>query len=293
MKYSPTPMLKAALAYAQKLKWAVLPLHTVKNGQCSCGRPDCTSPGKHPRVARGVHDATTDPSVIIGWWRRWPNANIGIRTGAASGFFVVDVDGEEGEEALRDLERQWGELPETVEQITGSGGRHILFRYPQNVDIRPKVRIMPGLDIRANDSYIVVAPSIHVSGRRYCWEIEHRPLEVPIAEPPQWLIDVIKADAGDIKNEPTEDMPSIGEWSKALDSLVEGQRNDTLYRYACHLLAHGLSCQETAKIIRALNKVYGQPPLPDDEVDRLLKSAFEWRSEKHERRQDTGIRRRS
>lgn len=91
MKYSPTPMLKAALAYAQKLKWAVLPLHTVKNGQCSCGRPDCTSPGKHPRVARGVHDATTDPSVIIGWWRRWPNANIGIRTGAASGFFVVDV----------------------------------------------------------------------------------------------------------------------------------------------------------------------------------------------------------
>jgi hypothetical protein len=83
-------MLDAALAYAQR-GWAVLPLHTVRNGQCSCGNTTCSSPGKHPHTTHGVKDATTDKATIEQWWSQWPEANIGIATGAISRLVVLDV----------------------------------------------------------------------------------------------------------------------------------------------------------------------------------------------------------
>lgn len=272
-------MGKAALAYAQKLGWSVLPLHTVKNGRCTCGKLDCPSPGKHPHTARGVHDATTDPVQIKEWWKQWPDANIGIRCGRESGFFVIDIDGEEGEDSLKELEKQYDELPETIEQITGSGGRHILFKYPAGIEIRPRARIMPGIDVRGNDSYIVVAPSIHASGREYCWEIEHRPSKTPLAEAPDWLIGLITKPA---QREDTPASSGSKDWAAVLEDLKEGKRNDTLYRYACHLLAHGLSYTEVFYLLFSVNRTLCMPPLPDDEVVNILKSAQRWRNAKSE-----------
>ena len=40
----------------------------------------------------GFYDATTDRETIIKWWTQHPDAMIGIPTGQASGFWVVDVD---------------------------------------------------------------------------------------------------------------------------------------------------------------------------------------------------------
>jgi hypothetical protein len=88
-------MMAHALRYAAQ-GWSVFPLHSPQNGQCSCGRLDCTSPAKHPRTANGLKDATTDPERIREWWKRWPDANIGVVTGRASGVVVVDVDLDKG-----------------------------------------------------------------------------------------------------------------------------------------------------------------------------------------------------
>jgi hypothetical protein len=40
---------------------------------------------KRPLTPNGFHDASIDPAVIAGWWRRWPDALIGVSTGAAAG----------------------------------------------------------------------------------------------------------------------------------------------------------------------------------------------------------------
>src|SRR5207247_1037904 len=83
------------------------------DGHCTCGWQDCGSPGKHPRTPNGVYDATTDPAVIIRWWGRWPNANVGVATGAASGVIVLDVDPRHGgDDSLVDLEQQRGLVTE-------------------------------------------------------------------------------------------------------------------------------------------------------------------------------------
>src|SRR5699024_3406300 len=52
----------------------------------------CAPDGKQPITRRGFHDASTDPGRVRAWWGRFPAANIGMPTGAASGVVVVDVD---------------------------------------------------------------------------------------------------------------------------------------------------------------------------------------------------------
>jgi hypothetical protein len=54
--------------------------------------------GKLPRTEHGFQDASTDTDTVISWWQRWPDANIGIATGTASGLVVLDVDTQHGRE---------------------------------------------------------------------------------------------------------------------------------------------------------------------------------------------------
>src|SRR5579864_2559611 len=75
--------LDAAWQYADR-GWPVFPVHTVADEHCSCGNADCSSPGKHPRTAHGVKDATTDPTRIRAWWQEWPGSNVAIATGTVS-----------------------------------------------------------------------------------------------------------------------------------------------------------------------------------------------------------------
>jgi hypothetical protein len=126
----PTPR-RAALDYAAR-GWAVFPVHGIRDDRCTCGAASCNSPGKHPigeLTPHGVKDATTDAERIASWWAEYPEANIGVAAGTASGFVVVDVD-EGGDDTLVGWEKEHGPLPETVESLAGGGGRHLLFAHP-------------------------------------------------------------------------------------------------------------------------------------------------------------------
>lgn len=178
---------RSALYYAEHFGWAVFPLHSVRGGKCSCGRPDCGNAGKHPRTKHGLKDATKDAAQITAWWEEWPDANVGVATGLASGFVAVDVDPRNGgEDTLERLEDEYGKLPPTVEAKTGGGGRHLLFKRPAAARMRCG-KLGPGVDFKADGGYIVASPSVHASGRVYAWEASSRPGEVELAELPMWV----------------------------------------------------------------------------------------------------------
>ncbi|MHB1139918.1 MAG: bifunctional DNA primase/polymerase, partial [Microthrixaceae bacterium] len=100
----------AALEYARQGR-PVFPCHTPTHGGCSCHRSACSSPGKHPRTPNGLRDASTDPQVVAAWWRRWPDANVGVMTGRQSGLVVVDVDPDHGGiDSMRQLVAEHGPL---------------------------------------------------------------------------------------------------------------------------------------------------------------------------------------
>ncbi len=145
---------EAALAYARH-GWQVIPLN-----------------GKIPRTEYGYKDATTDPGIIEAWWNKWPDANVGIVTGAVSGLVVLDVDrhGEDGMKTLADLEREYGSIPSTLQVKTGGGGIHYYFRYPKEGKAPCRTRIYPGIDIKGDGGYVVAPPSLHPDTHRpYEW----------------------------------------------------------------------------------------------------------------------------
>lgn len=116
-------MIEEALTYAS-YGWAVFPVHSIHEGACSCGNPDCNSPGKHPLTRHGFKDATTDPTTVAVWWGKYPLANIAVATGMKSNrLMVIDLDskpdaGIEGEAIWRELEN---DVPDTIEVLTGGG----------------------------------------------------------------------------------------------------------------------------------------------------------------------------
>jgi hypothetical protein len=112
-------------------------------------------------------ESPAPPDRIAGWWRRWPDANVGIVTGIVSGLAVVDVDPRNGGDvSLRDLERQHGLLPVTSEAVTGGGGRHLFFHIDRT---QASAVLGPGLELKADGGMVVAPPSRHASGRRYRW----------------------------------------------------------------------------------------------------------------------------
>ena len=184
----PSPLLSSAIEYATK-GWQIIPLHAYLDGCCTCEKPDCGSPAKHPLTARGLHDATTDADTIERWWAETQGfANIGVVTGELSGLVVVDIDAKSGGlETLARLERTYG-VARTPTADTGGGGKHYFFCYPLGYIVGNRTGIQPGIDVRGDGGYVVAAPSAHASGRAYTWAV---PPDEPLAALPPWLLALI------------------------------------------------------------------------------------------------------
>lgn len=104
------------------------------------------------------------PEQIKEWWKKWPDANIGLVTGKISGIMVVDIDSQEGHDALNEF------IPDTLRtpiSKTQSGGWHYIFKYQKGLVNR--ARVINGCDIRTDGGYIVAPASIGESGRAYQW----------------------------------------------------------------------------------------------------------------------------
>jgi hypothetical protein len=199
-----------AMEYS-RLGLAVLPLHFPVGQEggfiCSCGRATCTSQAKHPvgnLVPSGTKNASKDPAVIERWFKdsTW---NVGIATGSKSGIIVTDIDPRHGgDESISELEGKNGPLPKTWQFLTGGGGQHHIFRHPGGLVPNSAGKLGDGIDIRGENGFIVAPPSRHISGRPYAISVDHHPDDIPLAEPPPWLITSVKLN-------PTGRVPT-GEW---------------------------------------------------------------------------------
>ncbi len=153
---------RAALRYA-RLGWRVLPLHTPdRDRACSCGLEDCPKPGKHPRTRHGVREASASVSAISSWWSTWPDANVGLATGA---LLVVDVDGATGDQSLQQLQREQRPLPATLEATTGRG-RHLYFAASTVALGNSSGRLGNGEHDRGHARSDVEPTSLHALGQR-------------------------------------------------------------------------------------------------------------------------------
>lgn len=242
-------MLQAALTYAAQ-GFKVFPL-----------KPR----GKTPITKHGVKDATQLQPSVKEYWRKHPNANIGL---SCDGLLILDFDGKAGVESKAMLIHKYGELPRTWTIKTGGGtqanpkeqGQHYVYRVTDDLNIRPGAGKYgyPGLDIRANDSYIVAAPSI----TRLPYQIMDT---APVADAPSWLIAL--ATEGCDANKPAQIEATLEG-----QAIVYGRRNDTLTSLAGTMRRRGMTHTEIESALLTVNEQRCQPPLEESEVRRIATS---------------------
>jgi hypothetical protein len=223
------------------------------------GLPVLPLAGKVPRIVNGLNGASTDLAVVAEWWARWPEANIGIRTGTDSGLVVLDVDPcSNGRATLEALRREYGPLPRTPTVLTGSGGEHMYFRYPATTEVRNSAgKLGAGLDVRGEGGYVVAPPSVHASGNRYTWV---RSLDEPLADCPPWLLASLPQG------------PRLAPPEGVTYLIPMGQRNAELASIAGTLRRRGLGESEILAALRAVNQERCRPALDAGEVERIAGS---------------------
>lgn len=275
-----------ALLYVRQ-GWPVFPVHHMNGQRCSCGNRDCKNPGKHPATKNGLKDARLDPIWTGNFWQYQPNINIGIRTGSRAGIAVIDIDPRHGgNESLAALEAEHGPLPDTVESLTGGGGRHFFYKYPERASVRNRTNIRPGIDLRGDGGYVVAPPSSHASGRRYTWREGHGPHERRPAPMPLWLYDLIFANTRFVRFESSRPTNGNGvdlltrarKYAEAVPGVTEGDRNTAAFKLAGHLAAldvDGLQLDgsQITSLMRSWN-LNNTPPLDDSELVQAARSAM-------------------
>jgi putative DNA primase/helicase len=118
----------------------------------------------------------------------------------------------------------------------------------------PAGKLGPGLDIKGEGGAIVVAPSLHSSGKRYRWRNS-----APIADAPEWFLRLLR------EAQKTRASASVA----VGDAIPEGQRNDTLTSLAGTMRRRGMGAEEIEAALLVTNSKRCDPPLAEDEVRKI------------------------
>ena len=262
---------QSILKFVAERGFSVIPLHyAMPDGRCTCRRPDCKHPGKHPREADWPNKGLPAAEAVAVFRDRYGSRhNVGILTGPVSGILVIDVDARSGGlETLASWEVEHGPLPKTLTVQTGKygdvRGRHLYFRYP-NFEIGNKVgSIGQGIDVRGKGGVAVGPGSLHASGVRYSCDDP----SAPVAELPAWLAELLK-------NPGKDDRGRVVTASR--DATVpEGGRNDYIFRRALRFLKAGVPSEELSERLDEENLEVCTPPLGDAELHRIAESAIKY-----------------
>lgn len=170
---------------------------------------------------------------------------LGIVTGKVSGIIVLDDDG--------GLNLETHPIPKTWTARTPRGGTHYYFKWQACLDdkISTKTELFQKVDVRGNGGYVV-----HYGFRSPT-------TTTPLANPPQWLIDLLP------NKEQTQKSAIL-----KLEEAKEGNRNDTLFKAASSLRGRGLPYEE---IYRLLKPQADELNYPDSELQVLCASACKYK----------------
>jgi len=204
-----------------------------------------------------LKEASTEIRKIVRWGEQWPNANVGIVTGAESDIIVLDSD---SSDALWELESKNAKLPETLTACTGKGV-HVYFKYPGRHVFNSVGKIGDKLDIRGDRGYVVAPPSLHVSGSQYRWTSAQGTALAPC---PLWLINAIAEPKKSSTPRPTG------------STIANGTRNDTLFSMACAMRSWGATTEAVTAALKIDNEARCDPPLDTDEVLSIVGSAMRY-----------------
>lgn len=248
--WSPVTHLNAALRLAG-LGWHVFALGPTGHPlpRCRACKETCLVAADYERcdhlVCHATYAGTTDPERVEAMWGHFPNSIIGVRTGEPSGIIALDFDlhsEDKNGETSFDMLEQRGLLRQTVAQTTGGGGLHLIYRHPGvAVPNDNRGKLAPGVDIKSDGGFIIVAPSAKRGKLPYSWVPGLEPWNYELASlPEEVLLAIVKVDKPMLTSDSitlaNDDESVTKRYNDALDVLRTtglGSRNENLYRAAC------------------------------------------------------------
>jgi Bifunctional DNA primase/polymerase, N-terminal/AAA domain len=133
---------------------------------------------RKPVTEHGFKEASSDPDTIRSMFDMPGATAIGVPTGQASGFVVIDPDVKHGARGMEWYDAHRHLLPKTRTHRTQTGGLHLLFQPPPDIEIRnSQSRIASGVDVRGEGGYVIFPPT-----PGYTVEDDAEPAEMP-----EWL----------------------------------------------------------------------------------------------------------
>jgi hypothetical protein len=287
-------------ALLQASLWPILTHAPVgSDGGCTCGKVHqksangSTSAGKHP-IAKNWQTKIASRDELLDQLARLKfTPNVGVVLGKQpSGHYILAVD-------IDDLPRfehlvtELGPLPETARCDSGRGYR-LFYELPHSIDTTTLVNVTglggePGVDVKAARGQVVVAPSMHASGRQYVWTKVGPVAKLPMAwalelvtapQAPEWASkytpSTIYKDGRARSRAEKYLQAAINGNARAIAACGEGMRNTTLFKLACRTFDLCGSLQLSRSWDHVHNELLAAARasgLPENEARRALASA--------------------
>jgi len=234
--------------------------------------------GKKPKIKGWLNgEASSDPEKIKGWAEKWPDCNFSTLTGAASGFFALDIDIKNGSHGMESWEKMKVDAGvETVKTFlvqTGSGGFHPYFLLPPGfaVPLISQWPDYPGVEVKGDGGKVTLAGSYYADGREYRVVDDNGG---KFAECPDWLLKLIKAHKKKRAPKPIA------------DQIETGNRDISLFKIGCSWRGTGMEYPEILTGLLQLNKTLPEP-LPEDQVQAKAESASKYRKGHTKKKEET------
>jgi hypothetical protein len=195
-----TPMHGAALKLVRKYNWKSFPAN-LENGEKKSYLKGENTPEKlnWGMTSNLFH---LENNFCGHYWKH--KCGIGVPTGAVNNIFVVEADTPKGHNvdglaALKRLETEHEPLPETLMAETPSGSVHRYYKHPGAglKVVSRKLAGYDGIDIKGDGGMVIAPPSKRADGE-YRWLND-----LPIAEAPDWLLDLVIQPDNDSKSKDT------------------------------------------------------------------------------------------
>ena len=236
-----------AIAYAER-GWPIFPV---------------VPGGKEPEtlgglLKHGYKDASTNPQIVAGWWRKAHDMGFDPNIGLApdKGWLVIDIDDPKNARQAISEEAYMGlKTAPWVQSGREGGGFHFYFRVEKGTDLGP-MGARGWCDLKGDDrGYVVAPPSLHPSGKPYRWGSVG-----PIPTLPQPLIDAL----GTKPDDDTLITVSRAGYTPP-DIVPEGGRYAAILQYTASRYKKGLSNEEIWTLVK--NDLAGRFTTPLSEPD--------------------------
>ncbi len=265
-------MLSEALDYARR-GWYVFPCREKPGASYVKNGITITPTEKQPYVYKGLLDATIDAQQIEAWWKKWPDALIGVNAGK-SGLFVVDIDKKHINGF--DTWQSWGiNDSEALHSITPSGGMHVIFTGSGKTNTNGKT----GIDTRGEGGYFIAPPSKILEGKNVG---EYKRFDDDWGKTPGIIPDGLLSKlfpdstteyvrGSFVPTDGSKKQLSRTTLTFLADGAPQGERNHSLFKASADFAGCGYTQEETKDI---LSPVCHRIGLDDGEIEVTIQHAY-------------------